>query len=193
MITKHLSELELERLYNFLETSKTPQSTLIWLLSQTGMRADELAKVTFSDINIERKSVIIKASKGSNNREIELPDALISELAPSVLTSPKVSVMSLMGGIYNEAHVNERVRHNSKQYLRVHWRSISRSLGINMGLHCLRHTVGVRTLAATGNAYLTQVILGHKDIRNTMRYAAHEISREASLQLLNAMKLKKVG
>ena len=37
--------------------------------------------------------------------------------------------------------------------------------------HDIRHTAGTRLLRATGNLKMTQKLLGHRDIRSTMRYA----------------------
>ncbi len=52
------------------------------------------------------------------------------------------------------------------------WRRALKRAGItNLRFHDLRHTFGTRALRKTGNLKLTQKLLGHRDIRSTMRYA----------------------
>jgi integrase len=163
-----------------------PASLLFAVLAVTGMRCDELAKITWSDLDKQSGAVAIRGSKRSFDRQLHLPtwlvDALLNHSACSGLADN--NIMELLSS--NFSHITTpRQSHNAKQCLRDHWRAIRSRLGCKtMPLHSLRHAVAMRMLEKTDNIRRVAAVLGHKNINNTIKYLDYVNSLEASKDLL---------
>tara|TARA_R110002020_G_scaffold21450_2_gene72843 strand:- start:1306 stop:1728 length:423 start_codon:yes stop_codon:yes gene_type:complete len=64
----------------------------------------------------------------------------------------------------------------------THARTCAKAGLVDFRFHDFRHTAATRLLRATGNLRLVQLLLGHGDIKTTMRYA-----HASGNDLLNAM------
>jgi integrase len=187
MQTKHLSPEQHSALLSLAQSS--PQDGVLLLfavLAVTGMRADELAKLTLRDLDQQSGALIIQGSKRSNNRSLSLPQWLLDALLKHH-ACPKTATNSLMGLLSTNFQRIETPRHahNAKQCLREHWRQVRLKINAkDLGLHCLRHSVAMRMLEKTDNIRKVQAVLGHKNINNTIKYLDYVNSLEASKDLL---------
>lgn len=132
----------------------TRDKLLIQLALATGARASELLAVTKADLIEKTHSVRIRGLKGSLDREIPLSKKLFSRLK-GLEAEPKLFPIS-----YQRLYQIWNMYAPRKN-------SLSKSLKT---FHCLRHTCAVRLYRKTKDVKLVQMILGHKDLRNTMIY-----------------------
>lgn len=187
MQTKHLSAEQHSALLSLAQTNPQDGALLLFsILAVTGIRADELAKLTLRDLDKQSGALIIQGSKRSNNRALSLPawllDAVLShDACPKTADN---SLMCLLSPNFDRI-TSPRHAYNAKQCLREHWRQVRTKLGAkDLGLHCLRHSVAMRMLEKTDNIRKVQAVLGHKNINNTIKYLDYVNSLEASKDLL---------
>jgi integrase len=161
MITslKHLSPDEESALTTLVSKHVNRDTLLISLALNTGARCEELLMLTKGSFNPSTKSVLIKACKGSNDREIPLTDQLWSQVEAHIETlAPTDLVFDIC---------SQRVRQ-----IWDHWRPGKKKF------HSLRHTFAINLYRRTKDLRLVQVALGHKSINSTMVYAAYLYSQE---------------
>jgi integrase/recombinase XerC len=164
---KYLLEPEVERLQYILDSFKDKDSrncTLLWTLLHTGGRAQEVLNLRKEDLNTYEQSVFIKGIKGSNDRELPLPDWLFQRLEREMAHVRGELIFPLS---YN------RLRQIWDLYRPVHKK-----------LHALRHTFAIRLFKKTKDLRLIQVALGHRNITNTMIYADYIYSQEELRRLI---------
>jgi integrase/recombinase XerC len=164
---KYLLEPEVERLQYILDSFKDKDSrncTLLWTLLHTGGRAQEVLNLRKEDLNTYEQSVFIKGLKGSNDRELPLPDWLFQRLEREMAQARGELIFPLS---YN------RLRQIWDLYRPVHKK-----------LHALRHTFAIRLFKKTKDLRLIQVALGHRNITNTMIYADYIYSQEELRRLI---------
>jgi integrase/recombinase XerC len=164
---KYLLEPEVERLQYILDSFKDKDSrncTLLWTLLHTGGRAQEVLNLRKEDLNTYEQSIFIKGLKGSNDRELPLPDWLFQRLEREMAHAGGELIFPLS---YN------RLRQIWDLYRPVHKK-----------LHALRHTFAIRLFKKTKDLRLIQVALGHRNITNTMIYADYIYSQEELRRLI---------
>lgn len=159
--SKFLSKLELAELRRVLEINREtdPRNVLlIELALATGARASELLSVKKQDL--DAGSVLIHGIKSSNDREIPLKPALFKALLalPGDLLFP-ISYQRLVQ-IWNQ------------------YRPVKK------GIHSIRHTVALTIFAKHRDIRLVQVVLGHRNIQNTLVYSAYHYEQTELKRLL---------
>ena len=163
---KYLLEAEVERIDHILKSfgeKDARNCTLLWTLLHTGGRAQEVLNLRPEDLNTYEQSVFIRGLKGSNDREIPVPDWLFKRL--------EREAMSASGLIFPITY--NRLRQIWTLYRPVHKK-----------LHALRHTFAIRLFKKTKDLRLIQVALGHRNITNTMIYADYIYSQEELRKLI---------
>lgn len=164
---KYLLDPEVERLEYILQSfkDKDPRnSTLLWLLLNTGARAQESLNLRMEDLNTFEESVFIRGIKGSNDRELPLPSWLFKRLEREAGRSGSELIFPIT---YN------RLRQIWDLYRPVHKK-----------LHGLRHTFAIRLYKKTKDLRLVQVALGHRNITNTMVYADYAYTQQELRKLI---------
>lgn len=165
---KYLLEAEVDRLHHILDSfqNKDPRNcTLLWMLLHSGARAQEVLNLRPEDLNTYEQSIFIRGLKGSNDREIPLPEWLFRKLeAEAIRTKVESPIFAIT---YN------RLRQIWTLYRPVHKK-----------LHALRHTFAIRLFKKTKDLRLIQVALGHRNITNTMIYADYIYSQEELRKLI---------
>ena len=151
-----------------LQASSEPYKTGILLALHTGMRLGELMALNWEKVDFNKKQIVVKdnfsvgilgSTKGNKIRYIPMTQDLYDHL---ILLSPK------NGFVLKES--NGKRFH--PEYARIGIHLICSKANLRqIGWHKLRHTFASR-LAEKGVALLTiKELMGHSDIRTTMRYA----------------------
>lgn len=158
--SKFLSVDEDTRLKTLFVNEKNRNTLALELLRTYGMRSSELLLLTPKSINRESKSLFVKGTKKSSDRELPLNEELLERLEAECI------------GCLNE---NTRIFNFSRQRLFEIWhyyRELIYPYGPSSKkkLHSLRHTVGIELYKRTRDIRLVQKFLGHKSIANTMIY-----------------------
>lgn len=164
---KYLLDPEYERLNLLLKRyiiKDQRNCLLLYLAMHTGARAQELLNIQKEDLNVYDQSVFIYGIKGSNDREIPLPEWLFDTLEDY---SKKVEGELLFTISYH------RLRQIWEQYRPV-----------KKKFHCLRHTFAIRLYKKVKDIRLLQIALGHRNITNTMIYADFVYSQNEMRKLI---------
>jgi len=149
--SKFLSDTELADFINICEKHPGIRDTiLLRLLLYTGARGVEIRGVRKCDLG--RQTVAIRGAKGSNDRVLPLSGPFFKELKEFVKGMDEDELLFPIAA--------RTLRHIWYQY-RPNCRK---------GVHCLRHTFGVRLCMNCGDVHTVQTALGHKNYQSTEIY-----------------------
>lgn len=164
---KYLLTPEVDRLTSIIDTyiDKDIRNCLILLVGlKTGARAQEILNIQKSDLNTYDMSVFIRGLKGSNDREIPLPNALFLKLQRYAET---VDTQKIFNITYDRLYqIWDLYRPVPKKF------------------HSLRHTFAIQLYRKTKDLRLVQVALGHRNITNTMIYADYVYTQDELRKLI---------
>lgn len=158
----YLYDDEISRMFEYLDSGKewANDTALIKFAFFTGLRKSELFNLTWDNVDIDNKRVLLYDTKGGKNQAIIITDNAVQVLldikdtcSDAVLVFP-----SKLGGKRNDA--------------KKLWSRIKKAANIRptIRFHDIRHTFG--TLAtATIPVKVVQKMMTHKDIKTTLRYA----------------------
>ena len=177
--------LSKEELNNLLEEIKK-HSYSVYLMAlisaDCGLRAGEIFKLTWADIDIEERLLFLRDTKNGSNRHAYMSKRVQGELS------------KLKSGEGNQllfpSRDGEQIKHISRTFERA-----VKTIGLNKGItdrkqkivfHSLRHTYASRLVDKGVSIYEVKELLGHKDIKMTMRYSHLDKERlRKSVQVLD--------
>ncbi len=201
---KTLRPHELDYIMNFLADETSPfkphwfWAIVMRTLFYTGMRRRQLSQLKWRDVDLERKTIHLRAESSKNRRSWDIPIA--EHLVPS-LAQLRQQTLEV---IQDDADVSNLYVFNimlfcadypscTNGFLTV--RALSNffyrlrgATGIDISPHKLRHTMAT-TLARLGLYKELQVLLGHTNIQTTMRYVHPDLE---SLRMMTD-RLKSIG
>lgn len=150
----------------------------------TGLRFGELAALTWADIDLQRKLLIVQQSKNKTKRTVPLNHAAMAILR-SRIRSTKTNVV-----FYTKRHAPLR----ESPVWHVFKAASTRAKVENIRLHDLRHTFATRLVQSGQDLYGVQRLLGHKTAAMTQRYAHHSSeSLRAVVEALDSTNLAQSG
>ncbi len=158
---RFLSPVETAQLLSHLKFSNPLWHDLAVIALHTGLRAGEIFKLTTCDVQLEEGRLVVLDTKTKSNRTVPLnqhsADTFARHLNPDFPSSP----------IFQQ--------NSCKAFSRA-----VEAVGLNKGVsdrrhrvvfHTLRHTFASRLVQAGVPLALVSQLLGHKDIKMTMRYS----------------------
>ena len=137
---------------------------LFELYLATGARLQELLNVTKKDIDAEDQTIFLRGLKGSRSRAIPLKRRLFRRLSAYAKTISTHRIFPISG---------RRVQQIWDDYKPC-----------NKSIHALRHTVAYDIQRKFRDIKLTQTVLGHRSITNTMIYVDYVMSVEELKRIL---------
>lgn len=159
---------EVNKILNYFDlndTGKYPYGTAFRILYYTGIRLGEFVNLKWSDINLTGKIKTLECgTKIKETRTIPIAD----ELLPYLLALPQNTVYVFDNGFGKPLH-------HKKTYNRVLDKAMYMS-GIPKArhvIHSFRHSCCRYLIESGTDLPLVQKIMGHRDIRTTLRYAKH--------------------
>lgn len=160
-ITEYLTNDELYRLINVLDGWHNKMSaSIIFFLLSTGLRRGELFKLTWEDIDFDRKAIKLRDPKGKQDQTLPLSDKALQILhdVPKEFDTPFV--------FYG---INGKQRKEFKGP----WDRIKKAAELlpTFRLHGLRHHFASSLVSAGVDLYTVSKLLTHKDTATTQRYA----------------------
>lgn len=177
--------LSKEELNNLLEEIKK-HSYSVYLMAlisaDCGLRAGEIFKLSWADIDIKERLLFLRDTKNGSNRHAYMSKRVQEELS------------KLQSGEGNQllfpSRDGEQIKHISRTFERA-----VKTIGLNKGItdrkqkivfHSLRHTYASRLVDKGVSIYEVKELLGHKDIKMTMRYSHLDKERlRKSVQVLD--------
>jgi integrase len=160
------SREESEKLLNAIDD---PQwYTLVLLALRSGLRVSELLGLEWCDVDLARRSITVRRSivegiitSPKNNRERHIP-----------LTAPLCEALKRIQKPAGPLFCNKKGKIWSYFKLRKRLQKFCNIARLRIiGWHKLRHTFASQLVAAGVSLKATQELLGHSDVRMTLRYA----------------------
>lgn len=164
-VDRWLTHIESERLIPACNEYLTGDMIDIVLTAlHTGMRQGEILNLKWTEADIFRKVITVIESKNKTPRTIPMNETVYQML----LMRSKVRAMS--GYIFTTGN---GTRHMVRNLIREFEKALEKAGIKDFTFHCLRHTAATWMIQSGVDIYTVSKILGHKDIRTTMRYAHH--------------------
>lgn len=145
------------QLNSILEQVDSHDYAWILLMAHSGLRTCEIRSLRWSDLDLQRRTILINESKGLRSRVVFISPPTLKALKQLPKTSDHVFTNNnqpLNGG-----------------YCQSRLRTLGKKCGIHVTPHQLRHTCGSILLNAGMSIFGVKAILGHKYIDTTIRYA----------------------
>ena len=137
--------------------------TMLALCYGAGLRVSELTALYVRDIDSERDILHVRQGKGARDRELILTHGMLHLLRHYWQVYRPLDVLFYGREI--------RIPIGTSSVQKTYYRA-KRSAGINKrgGIHALRHAYATHQLEAGMPVYQLQRLLGHQNIRTTLRY-----------------------
>lgn len=137
---------------------------IVIIALHTGIREGEILNLKWTEVDIFRKVITIIKTKNKTPRTIPMNETTYQIL----LRRSKVRAMS--GYIFTTGN---GTRHMVRNLIREFDKAVEKAEIKDFTFHCLRHTAATWMIQSGVDIYTVSKILGHKDIKTTMRYAHH--------------------
>jgi integrase len=135
---------------------------IILFAVNTGMRIGEIVNLTWKDIDLFRKTIVVLRTKSGEPRTIPIN----SRLYEILLRKSKIRLIT-----------SDKVFPFTKAQIQNFWVATCKGLKIdNLHFHDLRHTFATRLIRGGCDLYTVQLLLGHSTPTMTQRYAHHDVS-----------------
>ena len=155
---RYLTKDEENRLFKSIEVNAPYLKPIVIVALQTGMRKSEIFNMQWENIDINNRIIYILEAKTEDSREIPISDVLYDLLLSLPRKSPYVFINPKTKTPYID--------------IKKSWYKVLNNAQIkNFCFHDLRHTFATRMVMADVDFLTLMEILGHKNIKTTMRYA----------------------
>ena len=137
--------------------------TILLLAYSAGLRVSEAVQLKITDINSDRMQISIQAAKGKKDRMVTLSKAIL-QLLRQYYTAYKPTHWLFEG--------QDKEEHYSSRAAQLIFKAAYKELRLppQCSFHSLRHSYATHLLEnGTDIAYI-QKLLGHNDIKTTLRY-----------------------
>ncbi|MDX1906577.1 MAG: site-specific integrase [Bacteroidia bacterium] len=143
-------------------TANLKHNTMLKLCYGMGLRVSEIVNLKIKDIDSKNMQVFIERAKGKKDRYANLPETILEQLRAYFLEyKPKVFLFEgQYGGQYSIRSVQKVFSDALKKA----------KINKDVGIHGLRHSFATHLLEAGTDIAFIQELLGHQDIKTTLRY-----------------------
>lgn len=160
---RYLRTEEIERLLNTIDSFsndiKSYLKPIVLIALNTGLRKGEILKLKWKDVDLIKKKITVNITKTNEIRDVPLNESLCQEL--SKMTQNQESEYLFCN---KRAEPFENVRNSFDRALKI--------AGIDdFRFHDLRHTFASYLVMSGCDIRTVQQLMGHKDIKMTMRYS----------------------
>jgi integrase/recombinase XerD len=143
-------------------TTNLKHNTMLKLCYGMGLRVSEIVNLKITDIDSKNMQVFIERAKGKKDRYVNLPTTILEQLrAYFVEYKPK---KYLFEGQYGDQYSTRSAQKVFSEALK------KAKINKDVGIHGLRHSFATHLLEAGTDVVFIQELLGHKDIKTTLRY-----------------------
>lgn len=150
--------LKKDEAQRLIEASNGNLKPLIIVALNTGMRRGELLKLKWNDLDFDNHFIYIKETKTARVRKVPM-----SQMVEKALKSIEKKCDHVF---------QSRKTKKGQKSIRGRWRTACDKIGIqDFRFHDLRHTAATWMVAAGIDLVTVKEILGHTNIKTTMRYA----------------------
>jgi len=148
--TRYLTNEEIGKL---LSSLKSDARFAVLLTINTGVRRGELLNLTWSDVDLQARHIVLKETKSGEPRFVPLNSTVCDLLQSQKVKSGKVVKLGKSG-------------------LRFQFEKAAKQAGLeNFRFHDLRHTFASHLVMSGTDLMTVKELLGHKTLDMTMRYS----------------------
>lgn len=150
----------------------------------TGMRASEVQRLKWQDLDIETGHIQIMKSKNGEKRSV-----VVGGEALTLLKAWRQEEALKFGGYIFGNHNTKKAPYN----YRVHWGEAKTKAGIeDLRFHDLRHAFTTAALTAGMNPVMVQLVTGHKSSQMLKRYShlTTDVAEQVSASVVAAQETK---
>jgi site-specific recombinase XerD len=152
---------QVEKLFSNVENLK--HKTMLYLAYSAGLRVSEVVNLRVRDIHSERMVINIKGAKGKKDRTVALSEGILE------LLRKYYSVYKPKDWLFEGQYEGEPYSTRSLQQVFHRAKDASKILQ-PVTFHSLRHSYATHLHEAGTDIKLIQDLLGHNDIKTTLRY-----------------------
>ncbi len=153
-----LSKQEIKEILS--STTNLKHKLIMMFLYYAGLRLEEVRNITWNDIDIDRKIIHLKKTKGGAQRIIFLHEKLISGI--------KIFDKEKNGMIFRTQQNSKYTARTIQQIVKIAAKKAT--VMKNVTPHTLRHSFATHLLEAGTDIRYIQKLLGHKDLKTTQIY-----------------------
>jgi integrase/recombinase XerD len=155
---------------------------MLELLYSTGLRRLEISQLRLGDVDLERRTVMVRRGKGGKDRMVPIGERAIAWIEKYLCEArPEFTVLRDDGSLFltmlGEGPSREWVSAKVSGYIR------SANLGKTGSCHLFRHTMATLMLEGGADIRHIQEILGHTNLESTQVYTRVSIKQ---LQAIHA-------
>jgi site-specific recombinase XerD len=163
-LPRHLNEDEVMTLFDVI--NKPRDRAIFKVMLRCGLRVEEVADLSFADIDLKRNKVLVQSGKGGKGRVVYLSNdaraALVDYLRVRTPSRTK-KIFLVEKGPYTGKPISVRGIQKRIEYYAA-------KAKIKVSCHQLRHTMATQLLNAEADVVTIQDLLGHNWITTTERY-----------------------
>lgn len=179
---RYLEMAEIESLINETKKSTNPMLYPVVLVAlTTGARKNEILKLKWADLDLDIGTAILHTTKNGERRTLTLLPSAIAVLR------------ELERAKGNAEYIFYAIRDTGEQHpanIHASWYTALKNTGIkDFKFHDLRHTFASHFMMNGGKLSELAEILGHKDLKMTMRYAhlSNKYKRQVVTNMMGEM------
>jgi site-specific recombinase XerD len=162
---KQVRYLSKEEVKALLAAASDRLAPIVETFLHTGLRRDELAHLTWSDVDFNREAIAVQAKDGWHPKDYEVRHIPMTDRLAAVLKAQHKNGSSYV------FHTQSGGTHNGN-ILSRDFRKLTRACGIKgVSIHTLRHTFASHLVMSGADLYTVQKLLGHSSIKTTEIYA----------------------
>lgn len=176
-IKNHLDTLDLDDYYNIRNV------LAVYLLLDTGVRANELRNILIKNINIKNNSILLTYTKTKQLRTVYFSDKTKSILIKYLNRINDENSIYLFFDVFTKNKIDRGFPSNFLQ-------KIKKRLSISQSItpHKWRHTLATNLLRNNCNIRMVQKVLGHSSLEITERYL-HLTEQETKITIVNTLNM----
>ena len=163
-LPKHLRDEHIEILFKNLKGRR--DQAIFTLMLRCGLRVEEVAHLSLSNIDLKRRMLLIQDGKGAKDRIVYLSNDALHALLEYLRVRPANQVRKVFlvekGPLTGQPLSIRGIQKRMEYY--------ARKTNLRISCHHLRHTMATQMLNADADLSTIQDLLGHNSIRTTQRY-----------------------
>lgn len=164
--------------YRLLESSSPALQSILLCALHTGMRKNEILSLKWNNVDLTKKLITLEHTNTKSKKMRRIP---INSTLRKILLEQKLKVGS-SNYVFLSTKGSPYKRHDS---LKQSYTGACRKAKIKgLRFHDLRHTAATRMIESGASIVAVSRILGHADLKTTMRYAHPEDTLKNAVESL---------
>jgi site-specific recombinase XerD len=165
LLPRFLTEQEINIFFKYIRNKR--DKAIFLLMLRCGLRVQEVANLTSSVIDFNRKRILVLKGKFRKDRVVYVSDDAFLALNHYLRVRPKSKTRKIFlveKGTYKGQGISVRgIQKRIEKY--------AKETGLTVSCHRLRHTMATQLLNADAMLATVQELMGHECIYSTQRYA----------------------